>query len=295
MKNKYIIKLYHYYLRKKYDNNKIVGIKKSEKVLEKLKNLSMIEPISINDLDYMGKAFLNDLSSDYPKDSLKIFKMVENDTTDIFYKYHRERYVGKVCIYIFLAEDNSLHSNCDLLECKLEIMKGINKSEIDEKSHIYWRYLDTMHQYDIMVKETKSNFKEKFFNKNKTEGKMRIAIVDDELIWRKKSYSYIKKSVEKNDSIDVFKSGNDFLEKHAEYDIVFMDIEMPEIDGWNTAKTYRIFYPESVVAMLTTHDEMCSKGYHINAFRFISKQNMEYELSEALSSLRKILRKDKQI
>ena len=65
--------------------------------------------------------------------------------------------------------------------------------------------------------------------------------------------------------------------KRQEYDIVFMDIEMPEIDGWNTAKTYRIFYPESVVAMLTTHDEMCSKGYHINAFRFISKQNMEYE------------------
>lgn len=27
-----------------------------------------------------------------------------------------------------------------------------------------------------------------------------------------------------------------------------------------------LFYPESVVAMLTTHDEMCSKGYHINAF-----------------------------
>lgn len=37
MKNKYIIKLYHYYLRKKYDNDKIVGIKESEKVLEKLK------------------------------------------------------------------------------------------------------------------------------------------------------------------------------------------------------------------------------------------------------------------
>ena len=25
---------------------------------------------------------------------------------------------------------------------------------------------------------------------------------------------------------------------------------MPEIDGWNTAKTYHIFYPESVVACL---------------------------------------------
>ena len=35
MKNKYIIKLYHYYLRKKYDNDKIVDIKESEKVLEK--------------------------------------------------------------------------------------------------------------------------------------------------------------------------------------------------------------------------------------------------------------------
>ena len=34
MKNKYIIKLYHYYLKKKYDNDKIVGIKESEKVLE---------------------------------------------------------------------------------------------------------------------------------------------------------------------------------------------------------------------------------------------------------------------
>ena len=124
---------------------------------------------------------------------------------------------------------------------------------------------------------------------------MRIAIVDDELIWREKSYSYLKEIIEKDDSVEVFKSGYEFLEKRNKYDIVFMDIEMTEMDGWDTIKQYRILYPDAVVAMLTTHDEMCSKGYHVNAFRFISKQNINTELSEALSSLRKVLRKDKQI
>ena len=106
MKNKYIIKLYHYYLRKKYDNDKIVGIKESEKVLEKLKNLSVIEPISINDLDYMGEAFLNDLSSECPKGSLKIFKMVQQIyftniiVKDMLVKYVYIFFYPRIILYI---------------------------------------------------------------------------------------------------------------------------------------------------------------------------------------------------
>lgn len=122
---------------------------------------------------------------------------------------------------------------------------------------------------------------------------MRIAVVDDECVWREKIENYLKNIIAEYDLVHLFVSGKEFLEKSERYDIVFMDIEMKEMGGFETTKFYKEKYPGAVVAMLTSHDELCSQGYMVNAFRYISKTNMCKEIQEALCSLQKVLRNNK--
>ena len=46
---------------------------------------------------------------------------------------------------------------------------------------------------------------------------------------------------------------------------------------------------------MTTHSEMSRKGYLVNAFRYIDKQNMKEELPEAINSVNIILDNNRQI
>lgn len=122
---------------------------------------------------------------------------------------------------------------------------------------------------------------------------MRIAVVDDEFVWREKIESYLKNIIAEYDLVHLFISGKEFLEKSERYDIVFMDVEMKEMGGFETTKLYKEKYSEAVVAMLTSHDELCSQGYMVNAFRYISKTNMCKGIQETLCSLQKVLRNNK--
>lgn len=124
---------------------------------------------------------------------------------------------------------------------------------------------------------------------------MRIAVVDDEAIWRQKIEDCLKKIIGNQDNVDIFTSGEVFLKKSEKYDITFMDVEMEIMGGFETTKLYKEKYPDAVVAMLTTHDEMCSQGYMVEAFRYISKTGMDKGIQEALSSLQKVLRNNKTI
>lgn len=112
---------------------------------------------------------------------------------------------------------------------------------------------------------------------------MRIAIIDDEEIWTKK----VKEEVRQffgNVKVDlhVYLSGEAFLKRDLEYQIVFMDIEMPGRDGFSVLKEYRNHHRESLFIIVTTHLELSCKGYQADAFRFVDKFNPA-ELGEALN------------
>lgn len=119
---------------------------------------------------------------------------------------------------------------------------------------------------------------------------MRIAIVDDEKKWIEQAVKNVKDYYSDIPIIiDTYNLGNDFLEREEMYDIVLMDIEMPEKDGFETISEYRLINDNCVAIILTTHTELSNKGYLVNAFRYVDKTNMEIELKEALHSAEKIL------
>ena len=72
--------------------------------------------------------------------------------------------------------------------------------------------------------------------------------------------------------------------KETSYDVFFLDIEMPEVDGMQLAKLIRETLLDSIIIFLTSHDEFAPDGYRVQALRYLSKQTWKKFLSEALDA-----------
>lgn len=124
---------------------------------------------------------------------------------------------------------------------------------------------------------------------------MRIAIVDDQENWRARIEELIKKYYGENiPQIDQYDCGESFYDQ-KEYDVVFMDIEMKQMDGFETAKRYKQNHRDALILFLTTHVELSRRGYMVNAFRYIDKASIVEELEEALNAIDELPNKDRVI
>ena len=66
------------------------------------------------------------------------------------------------------------------------------------------------------------------------------------------------------------------------YDLVFLDIEMPEMDGIATARKLREKSREVPIIFLTSHIEYALEGYEVNALRYLTKPINSTKLYEVL-------------
>ena len=126
--------------------------------------------------------------------------------------------------------------------------------------------------------------------------KMNIAIVEDTKNWaddiKRETAKFLKEICE---HIEIYDSGEQFIKDMREYSIVFMDIELQEMDGFAAARQYKLEFPESLIIIVTTHQEYYKEGYKIEAFRYLDKRNLKEELNEALEHAMIKLRKYRKI
>lgn len=134
---------------------------------------------------------------------------------------------------------------------------------------------------------------------------MKIAICDDEEMFSSQLKEYLESYYKSMDLIiDKFESGEEFLKRYTNmncgYDIIFLDIEMKQIDGIETAKKLRELNNDIIIIFLTSHLEFAPEGYEVNAFRFLIKPIQKEKLKNALLDVqyqidrnKKILIKDK--
>ena len=110
----------------------------------------------------------------------------------------------------------------------------------------------------------------------------RIAICDDEEIFRKNIYEIIMKYMDEKGcpcEVDEFASGKDFISlgiNMAKYDIVFLDINMDEIDGMETAQEIRKVSNDISIVFVTAFVNYAVQGYSVNAIRYILKNNENF-------------------
>ncbi len=102
-----------------------------------------------------------------------------------------------------------------------------------------------------------------------------------------------------NIRIHKFKNGRDFLKAYKKedkpFDLIFLDIYMPQIDGLEVAEIIRKKDEESLLIFLTSMEEEVYKAFKYNTFRFIRKSHMDEELEEALISAMEELAVEKHI
>lgn len=79
-------------------------------------------------------------------------------------------------------------------------------------------------------------------------------------------------------------SGKELLASTNKLDVVFLDIEMPELDGIETGKLLYRYQPDCVVIMATCREDRVKEAFVIHAFRFITKPYDMEEIREALES-----------
>lgn len=130
------------------------------------------------------------------------------------------------------------------------------------------------------------------------QGNITIAIVDDETIFRvlvRKNLEEVTKNVPFSFTVQEFVSGVDFLKDKETFDIVFMDIEMPDMSGLETAEKYRKYCPGGILIFLTAFEEYIKQGYKVNAFRYLGKHDAMEEFSEAVKSALLMLQEKKKL
>lgn len=114
---------------------------------------------------------------------------------------------------------------------------------------------------------------------------MRIAICDDESIYRQQALKAIESISNSLDVIiDTFSNGNELMNKFKTlpYDLIILDIEMPEIDGISLAKKLREISEDVYIVFLTSHIEFALEGYEVNALRYLTKPISHQNLKEIL-------------
>lgn len=116
---------------------------------------------------------------------------------------------------------------------------------------------------------------------------MNIAVCDDEEIQRSLLKGYLEAWAEAGGHalrISLFSTGRQFLEslKETRFDIVLLDIQMPDMDGMSAAKALRETDGQTGIFFVTGYEDYLVQGYEVEAFRYLIKPVSEEKLCGAL-------------
>lgn len=123
----------------------------------------------------------------------------------------------------------------------------------------------------------------------------KIAIVEDDNQDKENLVQYLgdysKGSKNITFTISCFSDAITFIEKYEPtYDIIFMDIELPKLNGMDATKKIREIDQNVCIIFVTNMAKYAVKGYEVSAFDFVVKPvsyyNFSMKLSRAINSLK---------
>lgn len=117
-----------------------------------------------------------------------------------------------------------------------------------------------------------------------------ICVCDDEEIVLRELTEKIKKYMPK-EKILCFSSGHELLEqlKKAVCDILFLDIDMPQISGMEIAELIKGDRGLPLLVFVTSHDELVYESFQYHPFAFIRKGYFDQEIEKVVSDAGKYL------
>lgn len=126
---------------------------------------------------------------------------------------------------------------------------------------------------------------------------MKIAVCDDD----KRDIARIKKLVKAYDadnnivlSISEYESGSELLKAISNgenVDIIFLDINMDDMDGLSVAKRIREINDDVPIILVTAFINYALDGYKVKASRFLIKDDLDKTFDECMDDICKDIRK----
>lgn len=116
---------------------------------------------------------------------------------------------------------------------------------------------------------------------------LKLAVCDDERVFRNNLKKLISTQLELcgiDYHIKEFSCGEELLCNmyNADYQIIFLDIEMKKLDGIDTAKKLRALKKQAEIIFVTSHPDFVFQGYEVQALNYIMKP---YEPEKIISVL----------
>ena len=112
--------------------------------------------------------------------------------------------------------------------------------------------------------------------------KIHILLCDDDTVFLQKLEDAVtQQSLPKDASVTVTKSFHPASLSDGQllqYQIMFLDIDMPERSGMDIARRVRELHLDTIIIFVTNYPQFSLEGYEVRAFRYLLKQEMERKL-----------------
>jgi len=126
---------------------------------------------------------------------------------------------------------------------------------------------------------------------------IKIAVCDDEVVFAERIESLINKELGNYDeeySIFTVNSGDKLLQLcfRERVDVVFLDIAMPDTDGFETAKKLQEIRKDIMLVFVSSMEEMVYQSYDFSPLWFVPKSQMNLMKNVIKKLIGKIYEKD---
>ena len=126
---------------------------------------------------------------------------------------------------------------------------------------------------------------------------IKIAVVDDEQIMLEKICRIIDEQFIEEKMIHSFNNSMDFFNDADKFnfDLVFLDIDMPEMNGFELAENLKLIKPSITIIFISSYENLVFKSFDYNPYRFVRKSQIENDISTAITSFHNNLKKNNNI
>ena len=129
---------------------------------------------------------------------------------------------------------------------------------------------------------------------------LKIGLCEDNEIQHNQILSFLETISLPKHTINSFYKGNDLYNNIQEamrdkepYDIVIMDIDLPDGNGIKFSKRINVFSPHTIIIYMTSYEDYVSDVYDTEHIYFILKKNYQKYLPHALSLANEALNKQR--
>lgn len=129
-----------------------------------------------------------------------------------------------------------------------------------------------------------------------------IAVCDDSAEEAAMLHNYIERyfrNFTRDFCIKVFTDGNELLISHSqkEFDVLFLDIDMPKVTGFDIAKSLRDSFSKCCIVFVTSHSDLVYRSFDFQPFNFVRKnpEMLEKSLKNVVAKLMENMKQNESI